>query len=191
MEHVSLHSDCWSVDKQSFSLQQDHALSVQKYYTHNWAFQFLSLEERDDGIITKLEYRNSCIAMTYLHLKSSTFPFSFALIYYKLWIKFHLQDGIQDIMKGEKGSSRCPCTHLFLWLCGITCLLSSVPMTCKTCCALLFLSLSIPLHLFYSPAASIRSLGGNLDILFRMWCLLSRLCSCLTCFILCKKADVL
>lgn len=62
LEHVSLHSDCWSVDKQSFSLQQDHALSVQKYYTHNWAFQFLSLEERDDGIITKLEHHSSCIA---------------------------------------------------------------------------------------------------------------------------------
>lgn len=80
MEHVSLHSDCWSVDKQCFSLQQDHALSVHKYYTHNWAFQFLSLEEGGDGIITKLEYHNSCTAMTYLILNSSTSPFSFALI---------------------------------------------------------------------------------------------------------------
>lgn len=145
MEHVSLHSDCWSVDKQTFSLQQDHALSVQKYYTHNWAFQFLSLEERDDGIITKLEYHSSCIATTYLHLKSSTFrfPFSFALIYYKLWIKFHpIQDGIQEIMKEEKGNSQCPCTHLSLWLCDPTCLLSSAPMTCKTCRALQFFFLA-------------------------------------------------
>lgn len=163
MERVSMHSDCWSVDKQSFSLQQDHALSVQKYYTHNWAFQFLSLEERDDGIITKLEYHSSCIATAYLHLKSLTSAFSFALIYYKLWIKFHVGDGILEIMKGEKGNSQCPCTRLSLWLPGTTHLLSSAPMTCKTCCALLFFFLT------NTSASFLWLLLQALEILMKTW----------------------
>lgn len=165
MEHVSLHSDCWSVDKQSFSLQQDHALSVQKYYTHNWAFQFLSLEERDDGIITKLEYHRSCIAITYLHLRSST-SFSFALIYYKLWIKFHLQDGIQEIMEGEKGNS----VHVHTHPCGCGYHLS--PLQCShdmqnLLCSSVFFPCQY-LCIFFTAPVSIRGLDGNLDILFWM-----------------------
>lgn len=64
------------MDKQSFSLQQDHALSVQKYYTHNWAFGFLLLEEREDGISTELEYHSSCITAKYLRLESWSSLFS-------------------------------------------------------------------------------------------------------------------
>lgn len=64
---------------QSLSLQQDHALSVQKYYTHNWAFEFLLLEEREDGIITELEYHSPCAMTEYVHLKSWASPFFFSL----------------------------------------------------------------------------------------------------------------
>lgn len=93
---------------------------------------------------------------------------------------------------GENGSSHCPCTHMSLWLSSATtCLLFSAPMTWKIFCALSFFSFPNLFIFFTVLAASIRGLDGNLDILFWMWCLLSRLCSCLTCFILCKKADVL
>lgn len=183
LEHASLHSDCWSVDKQSFSLQQDHALSVQKYYTHNWAFQFLLLRRGMMELLQSWKIPHFCIAPTCISSPWLLFLFP----------RSNTNSGLSSSCRlgfrreGEQSLSM----QTSLWLCATTSPLSSALKACKTCCALSFFPFQYHFISFTAPAASIRGFDGNLPILFWMWCLLSRLCSCLTCFILCKKADVL
>lgn len=134
---------------------------------------------------------------TVLVLQQNTFISSPRLLFLLPWsntnsgLSFICRMGSEDSegREGEQSLSMCTRVPVAVWY-------HLSPLQCShdmqnLLSSLVFFPFQYLFIFFTAPAASIRGLDGNLGILFCMWCLLSRLCSCLTCFILCKKADVL